>query len=153
MDEVHQIIEKEKLLASLQVQEQQQYAQHWKKKYDQVTEQVSVESLVQPLEPLFQVDEINLALKVGNDGTFLDLSNIALDIDSITRITRFIVNSAKSENPVCVVKMANCGLSDLHSEGIFFLSAVPILKAIDLSFNSLGSDFFGKLISCFKVVF
>ena len=156
LDEVNEIIQKEKVLLELKILEQENEAKVWKNRYESLLGSVSdTAAETGALEPL-QIaanNESNKVIVVSNndndpiDNIILSLSSNEWVIDfSYKTITSSILtrlckgNSAITyTNPLLsVFNLSNSNIKEDSAQILSVLLSNPNVKAIDLSNNSLG---------------
>jgi hypothetical protein len=165
LDEVNELLEKEKLLINLKLLEQKKEADEWKSKYDQLVSQVvesaSVTGDFQALEIAADIEQrVNQDVLINGDmdhdladvlmsHKVVDLSGNLTTAADLTKIAKDITISKGKRNPTHVL-MRQTGVSDASAPQVMNLLKIPTVDAIDLSGNDLGPAFEDQLIEMLK---
>jgi hypothetical protein len=165
VDEINELLTKERTLMGLKVMEHQVEAEEWKKKY---------ETLVQNIGPDGAVDggnkhayEIAADIAVMEDKWGRDLERVlylqhqsdhpwcldASHIELQTSQLKQIANFPKSHNfnGVSILKLNDCKLKDSDGELVTTLFHFSGIQALDLSHNDLGRDFHQSMMNDIQV--
>jgi hypothetical protein len=168
LDDVNELIEKEKLLLEFKVLEQQREAQEWKMKYDQllgkVSDNISEKGDYKFLEVAAEVEEtaavsassstsngpITQFIKRINEHFILDMSEYPRDyvVSQLTEGGHIL----KGYHPhLKIVCLRNCGLTEANSQLLCSLVAHTDIEAFDFSGNELGVGFETMLFDALMV--
>lgn len=176
LDEVNELIEKERMLLSLKLQAQKEEAVEWKSKYDKLVDSIgakmsnpsipiddrqdNVQYLTQlellaalesdPVEHI-SLHDINGLLKNRILNWVLDLTDHMIDKVLFGKLVKsvFGVNSSYSDIKIAIFN--NCGLTDDFAAALLSMFRSAQLLAIDLSNNELSDSLFIQLITTLKV--
>ena len=179
LDEVHELIVKEKQLLEFKIVEKAREAQEWKIKYDSLMAGMSggdmtditnkdgeVLRKLKVLQDAAEFDKrkdnsmkmVNESItiaeyiyKLGKDHFVLNMSNLPSDF-VISKIS-YGSNCLKRYNSCLrAVYLKNCNLSDEHTDTLCILISNTATECIDLSFNNLGTKFESALIAILLVM-
>jgi hypothetical protein len=176
LDEVNELIEKERLLLSLKLQAQKEEAVEWKSKYDKLVDSIgaklsnppipidgaqdNVQYLTQ-LESLAAVEsdpvehislhDINGLLKNRVLSWVLDLRDHRIDKLLFEKLVKSVFGVNSSYSDIKVAIFDNCGLTDDFAAALLSMFRSAQLLAIDLSNNELSDSLFIQLITTLKV--
>ncbi len=176
LDEVNELIEKERLLLSLKLQAQKEEAVEWKSKYDKLVNSIgaklsnpsipidgaqdNVQYLTQ-LESLAAVEsdpvehislhDINGLLKNRILSWVLDLRDHKIDKLLFGKLVKSVFGVNSSYSDIKIAIFDNCGLTDDFAAALMSMFRSAQLLAIDLSNNELSDSLFIQLITTLKV--
>jgi hypothetical protein len=163
MDEINDLLVKERTLLGLKVAEQQIEAQEWKTKYEQLVNKLSENvSDVEIFEIAGDIDRLKLYPSIGVDidqrlqYQFSSPCNWCLETSGI-EIHRLelkkILNYPKSHSPgrVSVLQLHHSDIQDKDADLVMLLLNFPRLECLDLSFNELGPEFHSALLQSIEV--
>ena len=176
LDEVNELIEKERLLLSLKLQAQKEEAVEWKSKYDKLVNSIgaklsnpsipidgaqdNVQYLTQ-LESLAAVEsdpvehislhDINALLKNRILSWVLDLRDHKIDKLLFGKLVKSVFGVNSSYSDIKIAIFDNCGLTDDFAAALMSMFRSAQLLAIDLSNNELSDSLFIQLITTLKV--
>jgi len=175
LDEVNELIEKERLLLSLKLQAQKEEAVEWKSKYDKLVDSIGdklsnpsvpidkrdSEQYLTQLEALSTVDsdpveyislhDINGLLKNRILSWILDLTEHRIDKILFGKLAKSVFGVNSSYSDIKVAIFDNCGLTDDFAAALLSMFRSAQLLAIDLSNNDLSDSIFIQLITTLKV--
>ena len=169
LDEVNELIEKERTLLNLKLLEQKTATDEWKKKYDLLvnaigsTNKSDVGNNIVDLEIAADIEsdkhdfehislhDIHSLLKDRVSTWILDLHDLKIEKILFAKLSKFVfgVNSGFPEINTAIFK--NCGLTDEYTAPLISMIRCTRLKAIDLSNNDFSEIFFLQLLSLLKV--
>ena len=157
LDEVNELITKEKILLELKILEQKNEASQWKKRYEALLGQVAdTANDTGDLAPLQNAanntttinnnnlnydnnDPIdNILLSLSPNEWMIDLSNQPLSSSILTRLCKGSSAITYTNPLLSVFNLSHCSIKDDHANILAVLLSNPNVKAIDLSNNSLG---------------
>ena len=167
LDEVNELLEKEKLLMNLKLLEQKQAAEEWKAKYDKLvdhmmdsaisTNDFGVLEVAADTESTIHREQIPIVDEDGKDVIeslkpykMINLSSKHITNSELTKISRDIIMAKGTRNPTHIF-LNHCDLTDSNVSAINSLIKVPSVDAIDLSYNNLGHEFEDTLVEILKV--
>lgn len=166
VDEINELLNKERTLMGLKMMEHQVEAEEWKKKYETLIQHIGPDrnvdggnvhayeiaaEVVSQEEDNWQKD-LDRILYMQHQSDYpwcLDTSNVELQSTQITKILNF----PKSHNyhGVSVLSLHHCGIKDTDAQLASTLLHFPGLQALDLSHNELGSEFQKILLADIEV--
>jgi hypothetical protein len=169
MDEVNELIEKERTLLNLKLLAKNSEAAEWKTKYDLLLEKVGTVTVSdftgqQPLEIAAEIEA-----EVGDGGlpTFqdlqrrvherthpwiLDLSDLKnLDKTMFAKLAKAVFGARSVYEVISTLRLSHCALTDEYTSTILAMVRSSRLQALDLSFNELGELFFVQMVAALKV--
>eukprot|EP01041_Mallomonas_annulata_P004442 gene4442-8853_t len=165
VDEVQDLLLKERTLMTLKVLEQQKEANEWKERYEMLVHKVTdvvpqmnnvnAFEIVADIENYNQatwqsgVDEIPHILRDLSDFSFLDLSEKPLGQKGVKQILKAL-HSLKNKK-ITTVLLSNCNIEDNCCEEIHAILGMNNIEAMDLSNNELGANFEEGLITTLKI--
>lgn len=167
VDEINELLHKERTLLGLKVMEHQVEAEEWKKKYETLVHNIGTDNTsggsnahvyelaadVAQMEENWQKDlERILYLQHQCDYPWcLDVSHIDMRATQIKQV----INFPKSHNfqGVSVLKLNHCEIQDSDAEVAAALLHFPGLQALDLSHNDLGHEFHAQLLNDIEVYY
>ncbi len=167
LDEVNELIEKERILLSLKLLEQKQEADEWKLKYDNLVGKVSekieetanFESLelaagiaADSQENLTSFQDVSLLIKRQTTSPWiLDLSNVKMDTATFANVCKTMFSTRNANTDVKIALLRNCGLTDENTTALMSVIKNSQILAIDVSHNSLNETFLLQLLTAIKV--
>lgn len=164
LDEVNDLIEKERTLLQLKLLEQEKEVDEWKRKYDRlvdkVTEKTAESDFIESLEVVGEVEEIpdadksispadlNKLIATRNFKWVLDLSSASITVNIFTKLCKMLFGG-RNENyeELKIAVFRDCELTDDHGPPLITIFQNPNIQAFDLSRNNLGSAFFKDLVT------
>jgi hypothetical protein len=166
LDEVNELIEKERLLLSLKLLEQKQEADEWKLKYDNLIGKVSgnvektgFEILESAAEGPEQSELVNVTLVDVNQVVsqqklkwIIDLSGLKMDSAVFANICKSVFaprSTVADQYNIAVFR--NCSLTDEFSVALSTTFRNNQILAVDISHNDLSEMFFLQLVTTLKV--
>jgi hypothetical protein len=170
IDEVNQLIEKERMLLQLKLVEQQRIADEWKSKYDslvgtatqgkgsnktlqKVGEENDSENVVKKREvaPPATSEGIQQILIEQDNNWILDLSNLKINNKFLSTINSeiFSVRGMQS-NKISVVNLRNCHIDDECVLPLVALVGKSAVQALDLSINDFTPATFQQFIGAMR---
>lgn len=176
LDEVNELIEKERMLLSLKLLAQKEEAVEWKSKYDKLVDSIgtklsnpsipiddrqdNVQYLTQ-LESLAAVEsdpvehislhDINGLLKNRMLSWVLDLTDNRIDKMLFGKLAKSVFGVNSSYSDIKIAIFDNCGVTDDFAAALLSMFRSAQLLAIDLSNNELSDSLFIQLIATLKV--
>lgn len=168
LEEVNDLLTKERNLMNLKVIEQHVEAKEWKDKYETLVKKISLNEALDPSNiTAFEVAadvtsspqskswrnnvEKQLYLLPSSDMPwYLDVSNTTLTVNDVHRILMF----PKSNNykKITVLNFHNCGLDDSCTKLLPHLLRFPNIAAMDASCNDVADMFQGALLAAVEVM-
>eukprot|EP01035_Chromulina_nebulosa_P022764 gene22764-29474_t len=174
LDEVQELIEKERILLNLKLLDQQRLAEEWKKKHDSL-----LENIREPLIELNVDSHHNPNGGIGKISNYLNHRHTVHDMNDfhntvVDRLYSWIADISDTltedlpiglfakfckhifgvrspfEKDLSAVWFHNCELRDDFIPSILFLLRSPRLEAIDLSHNNLSHKFFQECAPVLK---
>ena len=167
MDEVNDLIEKERTLLNLKLLAQKTEAEEWKAKYDLLVDKVSsgtvdIKDNQQPMETAAEVENVEGSeftslhdvQRLLNDRVsswILDLSDVKMDKILFAKLSKAVFGARNSFETINTALFENCGLNDEYSPALLSIIRSSRLQAINLSNNDLNEVFFLQLLTTLKV--
>ena len=169
LDEINDLIEKERTLLGLKLAVQKSEADEWKAKYDDLARKLSaVEESPSAGEPELQDDqiaeiggkeqpystslrEVHHVISDRANSWVLDLSGLKISKQLFARVTKAVFGPRNAFEDIHVAIMKDCSLSDEYTQSILTTVRGSNMLALDLSNNFLGESFLLQLISLLKV--
>ena len=171
VNEVEELLEKERTLMELKLLEQAAESQHWKTKYDELKEialedileeksdQIALDKLEEMAEltmkdpPPLTVKDASAILISRVQGHVADLSNIELNQQVFIYLSRalFGVKNHKQYEDVRVLFVKNCELKTAHIEPLLHVLRNPKCEAIDISKNNINEEMLVKILHTLRV--
>lgn len=168
MDELNELIEKERTLLNLKLLAQKNETESWKAKYDKLVDKVGsavddVEATVdQQLEAAATVEastgpppatfqDIQKLLIERTSSWILDLSDKTMLVSDFARLLKEVFGSRSSFAGVNTVNLKGCFITDEFTVPLLSFMRSSRLQAIDLSSNELSEAFFLQLLGTLKV--
>ena len=157
LDEVAELLEKEKTLLNLKLLERDIEAQEWKAKYEGLVNKVVLENEgnVAAYEAAADVEASDLwkqnldaclhHFSTANE-KFLIIDHLSLAKPQLKRVARVLATSTAT-----MLRITHCDLSDDIADDLCALLTKHQFEALDFSNNDLGSNFFNKLLQTFRV--
>jgi hypothetical protein len=177
LDEINDLLVKERTLLGLKVVEQQIEAQEWKVKYEKLVNKLSENVTdMEIFELVSDLDSTNPSLDRNFDyylqlqanlpsATFassapsgpssghcywcLDVSKISLQRLELKKLLNY-PKSHSNEN-IRILQLSSCEIQDKDADLVVLLLHYPRLVALDLSFNQLGTEFHGRFLQSIEV--
>ena len=173
---MQELIEKERILLNLKLLDQQQVAEEWKKKYDNLLENIrepfvelNVDSKsfshnkedigtihFQQRQIVHDMNDFHNAVVDRLYSWIADINGILSEDLSIGLFAKFCKHifgvRSPFEKDLSIVWLRNCELRDDFIPSISFLLRSPRLEAIDLSHNSLSQKFLQECVPVLKVI-
>lgn len=171
LDEVNELIEKERTLLNLKLLDQKVQAEEWKLKYDSLVEKVSgnvnedmeldvledvggsdtaTDNKVQ-LHNITEADIDNI-LASRKDSWALNVSNLHLSPASFAALCKASFGPRSIYlNELRLAALSNCGLTDDATAAVVGLCRSRELKALDLSNNQFGVTLFEQMVETLTV--
>ena len=136
VDEIEQLIAKEKLLSELRLVEARTEAKRWKELAQQASREPEADEVPEPPSPVPSKEDI-----LASCAEVLDLSGIPLDEEDLKVILKLIFFRRKAASPIKAVLLKGC---DLDSRALFFVSGVLgdacAVETLDLSHNRFANE-------------
>jgi hypothetical protein len=161
LDDVNELIEKEKLLLEFKVLEQQREAQEWKLKYDSLVGKVSENiSDFKAIETAAEVEEnVGHAQTTGLITQYVASVGPYLILDLSSNSSDFVVNQLtegahilKGYHPLIrAVSLRDCELTDANRQALLSLFTDNAISGFDFSHNMLGTGFEALLLDTLLV--
>jgi hypothetical protein len=166
LDEVNELIEKERTLLNLKVIEQKNEAEEWKTKYDALVEKVAsnasenaeVELLMAVAETSAETPQttnnphdINQIIMTRKHSWTLELDSVSLDLSSFAHICKTVFGPHSSFKDIRVLSLKGCAINDEFINSALSLFRSASLSAIDLSLNSFGEAVLNGIVETLKV--
>lgn len=174
LDEVNELIDKERSLLTLKVLEQQTEASEWRSKYDQLLQQIRSNRDVNeiPLAEgissgpasnetnnknnthLYDIRterDINHLLLNPQHAWILNLCNTTISPEAFAKLCKLTFGTKSVYNEYRSIQLSNSGLTDDYSNALCGILRNPRMQAIDLSKNSLSEVFFAQLLGVLSV--
>lgn len=171
LDEVNELIEKERTLLNLKLLEQKTETEEWKKKYDLLINSIGtngktetarkidvgnfeiaaeIESDINEFEQI-SLHDIHSLLNGSVSSWILDLKDLKIEKNLFAKLSKIVFGVNSGFNQINTAIFKNCGLTDEYT--VYLLSIIRCirLKAVDLSNNDLSEIFFLQLLSLLKV--
>jgi ElaB/YqjD/DUF883 family membrane-anchored ribosome-binding protein len=170
MDELTELIEKERTLLSLKLQKQKSETETWKQKYDKLIEKVGTGavdaegSADQQLEAAAEVEsqprevayssyqDIQQVLTDRVHSWILNLKGVNMTVADFAKLFKEVFGARSAYANITVVDLAQCNLTDEFTTPLLAFIRSSRLQALDLSSNDLSEAFFLQLLTTLKVV-
>lgn len=170
MDDLNDLIEKERTLLSLKLLAQKTETENWKAKYDLLLDKIGTVNLEeevdssQPFEMAAEVefftqkkeptsyDDLQQLLINRASSWALDLHGISLDKLSFSKLVKEIFGSRSSFDTINLVNLEKCNLSDEYIPSLLSMIRSSRLQAIDLSNNEFSEVLFLQLLTTLQVI-
>jgi hypothetical protein len=163
LDEINDLLEKERTLLGLKVAEQQIEALEWKTKYEQLVNKLSENATdVEIFEIAGDIDRLRLYPSIGVDldqrlqyqyssphSWCLDTSGIEIHRLELKKILNY--PKSHSHGAVSVLQLHHSDIQDKDADLVMLLLNFPRLESLDLSFNELGTEFHSSLLQSIEV--
>lgn len=171
LDEINELLIKERTLLGLKVVEQQIETKEWKQKYETLINKITEN------KDDIEVFEIAGEIQTNNQDKKNQTKNIsfAYDLDRLLHFqysskyswclntTNFIIHrnelkkllkypKAYNAENITVLQLNKSDLQDVDSDLIMLLFTYPNLQCLDLSFNNLGSEFRSLFLQTIQVI-
>jgi hypothetical protein len=175
MDEVNELIEKERTLLNLKLLEKKSEAEEWKSKYDSLFDTLNSKVLdgdsVTPLEKAAEIEsngthayasshEVHKLVYERIHPWILDLSHVTMERLMFAKLCKAVFGSRSgiggmggmglSIEELNTAVLSGCSLNDDHCPALMALFRASRLQAVDLSHNSLSEVFFLQLLGALK---
>jgi hypothetical protein len=167
LEEVNELLSKERNLMNLKVIEQHVEAKEWKDKYETLVKQLSDDSTLNPskinaFEVAADISSAPQSKSWRNDVErqlyllpssempwYLDVSNSPLTANDVHRILLF--PKTNNYKDITVLNFHNCGLDDSCAKLFPHLLRFPNIEAIDFSCNDVSELFQSALLAAVEV--
>lgn len=165
LDEVTNLLEKERTLMGLKVLEQQIEAQDLKRKYEALVGQVAQAGVHADNARVFEIaaDITATPVKIDNFrikimetirskgvNWVVDLTNIHVGVEGIVEVIK-IFHGMRDSCKVTAILLRGCGLDSVCNEHMAALISFPYFEGIDASWNSLTRPFYDSLVKALEV--
>ncbi len=164
LDEVNELIEKERILLSLKLLEQKQESEEWKLKYeslitkvsDNVEENADFETLAMAVDvaaelPKAAQQDVTQRLRSQKYSWVLDLSYLNVDLNSFTGVCKSTFGSKDVGHGFRIVNFSHCDLTDQYTTPLLSVLRNIHVDALDLSHNELSEVALLQMLSILKV--
>jgi len=168
MDELNELIEKERTLLSLKLLAQQNETETWKSKYDSLIDKVgnvatgTTDSGSRVLEAAAEIEDtaqtepikfedVQRILLSRTSPWSLDLSGACLDKVLLGKVSKEVFGPRGSFEAINSVYLAQCNLTDEFILPVLSMIRSPRLQAIDLSRNEFSDVLFLQLLTTLQV--
>lgn len=169
MDELTELIEKERTLLNLKLIAQKGETETWKQKYDKLIEKVGTGAIDaeatadQQLEAAAEVESLDRGELLSSyqdmqrilidraSSWILDLKDIRMSVSDFAKLFKEVFGSRSSYAEINTVNLSQCGLTDEFTMPLLAFIRSSRLQALDLSSNDLSETFFLQLLSTLKV--
>lgn len=170
LDELNELIEKERTLLSLKLLAQQNETEAWKSKYDLLIDKVGAVAVntsdggprvleaaaevegMAPAEPI-KFEDVQRILLNRTTAWALDLSGVCLDKNLLGKVSKEVFGPRGSFDTINSVYLAGCSLTDEFILPVLSMIRSPRLQAIDLSRNEFSDVLFLQLLTALQVRF
>lgn len=171
MDELNDLIEKERTLLNLKLLAQKTETDSWKTKYDLLLNKVgtgglnNVASAGQTLESAAEVEaaspesaegvsfyDVQQILSKRVASWILDLSGVVMDRVLFAKLGKEVFGPRSAFDVINIVHMRGCSLTDEFTAPLLAMMRTSRLQAIDLSHNELSEVFFLQMLGTLKVI-
>lgn len=174
MDELNELIEKERTLLNLKLLAQKNETETWKTKYDRLIDKVGVGSGVageveisveEQLEAAAAVESLSGVVSTASfhdiqkilierlSSWVLDLNGTKLNVGDFAKLCKEVFGARSSYTEINTVDLRNCSITDEFTTALLSFIRSSRLQAIDLSSNELSEVFFLQLLTTLKVIF
>lgn len=170
LDEVSNLLQKERTLMGLRVLEKEAEAIDWRTKYETLVSKLSdggagtaVGDAARGLEFAAELDAASSAPMSAPDfrarvmqalredkATSLDLAGANVGLSGVSEVLK-ILRAMKKTTSLRTICLKNSNLDSTCSEQAAALFSFPFLEGLDLSYNSLGRNFLSSLITTLEV--
>lgn len=167
LDELNDLIEKERTLLSLKLLAQKSETETWKSKYDMLLGKVGsshieladdVPQLLEAAASIENEERIDISetdiqrLLVNRTSSWaLDLRGVQIDKTNFAKLIKEVFGSRSLFEKVNSVYMSRCGLTDEFMLPLMSMVRSPRLQALDISHNELGEMLFLQLLTALQV--
>lgn len=169
MDELNDLIEKERTLLNLKLLAQKTETDSWKTKYDQLLDKVgtggldNVASAGQTLESAAEAEaaspqnsevsfyDVQQILSKRVASWILDLNGVVMDKVLFAKLGKEVFGPRSSFDVINTVHMSGCSMTDEFTAPLLAIMRTSRLQAIDLSHNELSEVFFLQMLGTLKV--
>ena len=166
LEEVNELLHKERNLMNLKLIEQHVEAKEWKEKYETLVEKISGDALNQEKIKAYEVAaEVSTAprlntwrnniekqlylLPSSNMPWYLDVSNVSLGVNDIHRILMY--PKTNNYKLITVFNFHNCEIDDSCAQLFPHMLRYPNIAAIDFSCNNVSETFHKSLLGAVEV--
>ena len=165
LDEVTELLQKERTLLGLKVLEQQVEAQDWRSKYEALVEKVSdvagrtenarvfemaADVHATPIKAQDFRYRVMEALRAKGVNWILDLCDANVGLAGISEILK-IFHGLKNSSKISVIMLRNTSLDGSCNEQTAAICSFPFFDGLDISWNNLTKSFIGHLITALEV--
>lgn len=170
VDELNELIEKERTLLNLKLLAQKNETDSWKTKYDQLLDKVgtgSYDNLAlsagQTLESAAEVEmegshvsevtfyDVQQILMKRIASWILDLSGVVMDKMLFAKLGKEVFGPRSSFDAINTLNVSGCSITDEFAPPLLSIMRTSRLQAIDLSHNELSDMFFLQMLETLKV--
>lgn len=169
MDELTELIEKERTLLNLKLLAQKNETATWRQKYDKLIEKVgsggtdAESSVDQQLEAAAAVEsfvhgtlfssyqDIQRILVERTSSWILDLKDVRMNVADFAKLCKEVFGARSMYVSINTVNLTRCSMTDEFTTALLSFIRSSRLQAIDLSSNELSETFFLQLLSTLKV--
>lgn len=168
LDEVNELIEKERMLLSLKLLDKKNEVEEWKLKYDSLVEKIGYESAnvvnINLLEVVATVDnnktgqhsvellrDLNYLLLNRKYSWILDLSQTVFENSALMKLCKYVFGKRGICEGINTVILKKCAMDDDFNIALQTILSATSLQALDLSHNNLGEGFFIQLLAALQV--
>jgi hypothetical protein len=165
VDEINELLVKERTLMGLKVVEQHLEAQEWKHKYESLMTKISETTVTSSNIQAYEVvgdltstkkynwkKDFDRLLHLQLSSVYpwcLDTSGLELHDVELKKLCRY--PKSHSSDAITILQLCHSGIRDEDAELVISLLHFPRLQALDLSFNDLGPEFRSALIQTVEV--
>lgn len=170
LDELNDLIEKERTLLSLKLLAQKSETDAWKSKYDMLLSKVgssnvdTADGVPQLLEAAVGIEDeerientllvdVQRLLLDRTSSWALDLHDVKMDKVSFAKLTKEVFGSRSPFESVNSVFLSRCGLTDEFLLPLMSMVRSSRLQAFDVSHNELGELLFLQLLAALQVCY
>ncbi len=166
LDEVTELLQRERTLLGLKVLEHQVEAQDWRSKYEALVEKVAdvagrtenarVFEMAADVHstPIKAQDfryRVMEALRAKEVNWILDLCDTNVGLAGISEVLK-IFHGLKSSSKISVILLRNTSLDGSCNEQTAAICSFPFFDGLDISWNNLTKSFIGHLITALEVL-
>lgn len=171
LDELNDLIEKERTLLNLKLLAQKTETESWKTKYDHLLDKVGAggydneASPSHALETAAEIETENLntsnisfqdvqQILINRVASWiLDLSGVVMDKTLFSKLGKEVFGPRSSFDAINTLNLSHCSLTDEFTAPLLAVMRTSRLQAIDLSYNDLSEVFFLQMLGTLKVCF
>lgn len=165
LDEVTNLLDKERTLMGLKVLEQQVEAQEWKRKYEALVGQVAQSGAETDNVRVFEIAaditakpvpianfrmKIMQTIRSNGVNWVADLSNIEVGNEGIVEVLK-IFHGMRDSCRVTVILLRNSQLDSSCNEHMAAVISFPYFEGIDASWNNLTRPFYDSMLKALEV--